>query len=164
MENDIYLCRWSSSLLTSVCYTFSCTGNNTDPGILPRSLDVLFNSVEAQLDESGRFQPNMFSSVIRLSEDDIARGVKVSCLYTADWLIVPAKFKGMREWFRWITVGMNVYQPFSIEVSFANGLFCFRKKETWWWWAPTQRRQPAIPPTQQSTLPSARKPRFSVVI
>ena len=29
------------------------------------------------MDESGRFQPNMFSSVTRLSDEDVARGAKV---------------------------------------------------------------------------------------
>ena len=62
--------------VTNSGQTYTIQGTKKEPGILPRSLDVLFNSVEAQLDESGRFRPHMFSGVTRLSDQDVARGAK----------------------------------------------------------------------------------------
>ena len=50
--------------------TYTVTGPPSDPGILPRSLDVIFNSIDHQQLSSVSVKPKHFSEVVYLSKDE----------------------------------------------------------------------------------------------
>ena len=53
------------------------TGNPKDAGILPRALDVLFNSISGQQWEPMNLKPKMFMGVQRLTSDEELKERKV---------------------------------------------------------------------------------------
>lgn len=53
--------------------TFTIQGTNEEPGILPRALDVIFNSVGSQQTVSLELKPNCFNRVIQMKEKDIRK-------------------------------------------------------------------------------------------
>lgn len=55
---------------TNAGKTYTVTGPHSDPGILPRSLDVIFNSIEAKQLMNVATKPKYYSEVTYLSEED----------------------------------------------------------------------------------------------
>ena len=51
--------------------TYTVTGTPSDPGILPRSLDVIFNSIDHQQLSSVSVKPKHFSEVVYLSKEEV---------------------------------------------------------------------------------------------
>ena len=63
----------SLSLLPSlppIGKTYTVTGTPSDPGILPRSLDVIFNSIDQQQLSSVSVEPKHFSELVPLSKEE----------------------------------------------------------------------------------------------
>ena len=58
------------SHLSSIGKTYTVTGTPSDPGILPRSLDVIFNSIDQQQLSSVSVKPKHFSELIHLSKEE----------------------------------------------------------------------------------------------
>ncbi|XP_014668542.1 PREDICTED: kinesin-like protein KIF20B isoform X2 [Priapulus caudatus] len=58
--------------VTNAGKTYTIQGNQSDEGILPRSLDVIFNSVVDKQYESMNLKPRCFQDVVRLSEEQEA--------------------------------------------------------------------------------------------
>ena len=52
--------------------THTIQGNNNQPGILPRALDVIFNSIGKQQMVSLEMKPNCFNRVVQMKDKDIA--------------------------------------------------------------------------------------------
>ena len=50
--------------------TYTVTGTPTDPGILPRSVDVIFNSIDQQQLSHVLVKPRHFSEVVYLSKEE----------------------------------------------------------------------------------------------
>ena len=50
--------------------TYTVTGTPSDPGILPRSLDVIFNSIDQQQLSSVSVKPKHFSELVHLSKEE----------------------------------------------------------------------------------------------
>lgn len=80
----------------------STTGEPKDAGILPRALDVLFNSISNKQCHSMNLKPKMFTDVVKLSPDQVEYERKIkektlklsneevtniwcSLSYTIDW-------------------------------------------------------------------------------
>lgn len=72
-ENISNLCK-TSVLLYMLCSgkTYTVTGTPSDPGILPRSLDVIFNSIDHHQLSTVSVKPKHFSEVAYLSKDEAA--------------------------------------------------------------------------------------------
>lgn len=73
MNRSSSLCRVTPSPLCALHHlgkTYTITGTSSDPGILPRSLDVIFNSVEQRHFSSVDLKPRHFSDVVILSKED----------------------------------------------------------------------------------------------
>lgn len=51
------------------------TGTSAEPGILPRSLDLIFNSVSPQQMSSLELRPKNFSEAVYLTEEEVASEV-----------------------------------------------------------------------------------------
>ena len=51
--------------------TYTVTGTPTDPGILPRSLDLIFNSISPQKLSSLQLRPKNFSEVVYLTDEEM---------------------------------------------------------------------------------------------
>ena len=51
--------------------TYTIQGTSTDGGILPRALDVIFNSISGQQWDSMIFRPEMFCNVSKLTKAEI---------------------------------------------------------------------------------------------
>ena len=65
-----------------VCKTFICVylfdlGDASDAGILPRSLDVIFNSIANKQLESVQFKPKCFCDVTRLTTEQSEQEMKI---------------------------------------------------------------------------------------
>ncbi|GFO47821.1 kinesin-like protein [Plakobranchus ocellatus] len=63
--------------VTSSGKTYTIQGKPQDAGILPRSLDVLFNSIEGKQISNPRLKPEMFNGVVRLSADEVLTELKI---------------------------------------------------------------------------------------
>ena len=50
--------------------TYTVTGTATEPGILPRSLDLIFNSVSPHQLSSLQLRPRYFSEAVYLTEEE----------------------------------------------------------------------------------------------
>ena len=57
--------------------TYTIQGSSTDGGILPRALDVIFNSIGNQQWDSMIFRPEMFCSVSKLTSEEMAKEEKI---------------------------------------------------------------------------------------
>ena len=55
--------------------TYTVTGTSAEPGILPRSLDLIFNSVSPQQMSSLELRPKNFSEAVYLTEEEVASEV-----------------------------------------------------------------------------------------
>lgn len=53
--------------------TYTVTGTPTEPGILPRSLDLIFNSISPQQLSSLQLKPKNFSGAVYLTEDEMTK-------------------------------------------------------------------------------------------
>ena len=53
--------------------TYTIQGTNNDPGILPRALDVIFNSIGTQQMLSLDLKPNCFNRVVQMKEKDVTK-------------------------------------------------------------------------------------------
>lgn len=51
--------------------TYTVTGTPTEPGILPRSLDLIFNSISPQQLSSLQLKPKNFSEVVYLTDEEM---------------------------------------------------------------------------------------------
>ena len=58
---------------TSSGKTYTIQGSAADPGILPRALDVIFNSVGDKLLTTMDVRPNCFNRVVQMKEKDVAK-------------------------------------------------------------------------------------------
>lgn len=56
---------------------FSTTGKPKDAGILPRALDVIFNSINGKQWPNNRLKPKMFMDVMKLSTDQAEEDLKI---------------------------------------------------------------------------------------
>ncbi|KAL3861886.1 hypothetical protein ACJMK2_007900 [Sinanodonta woodiana] len=63
--------------VTSSGKTYTIQGNPSDAGVLPRALDVLFNSISGKQWGHMNLKPTMFTDVIRLTEDEELREKKL---------------------------------------------------------------------------------------
>ncbi|KAK3583753.1 hypothetical protein CHS0354_022786 [Potamilus streckersoni] len=63
--------------VTSSGKTYTIQGNPSDAGVLPRALDVLFNSISGKQWSHMNLKPTMFTDVIRLTEDEELREKKI---------------------------------------------------------------------------------------
>lgn len=52
-------------------------GNSCDPGILPRSLDVMFNSFEGKQYTAMNLKPRFFQDVVRLTDEEEAKEITI---------------------------------------------------------------------------------------
>ncbi|XP_021361015.1 kinesin-like protein KIF20B isoform X2 [Mizuhopecten yessoensis] len=57
--------------VTSSGKTYTIQGKPSDAGVLPRALDVLFNSINGKQMEGMKLKPNMFTDVMKLSSVDV---------------------------------------------------------------------------------------------
>lgn len=95
--------------------TYTVTGNPTNPGLLPRLLDVLFNSIQdGKLLTDVKFKPKHFSEVTYPSEQELASEralkesllsrVSVNCLVIGlIWLLLGCEEDVIIE--QWIVTG-----------------------------------------------------------
>ena len=58
-------------------FFFNFSGKAHDAGILPRSLDVLFNSISGKQIYDPSMKPEMFSDVVKLSADEVLEEKKI---------------------------------------------------------------------------------------
>ncbi|XP_052081873.1 kinesin-like protein KIF20B isoform X2 [Mytilus californianus] len=63
--------------VTSSGKTYTIQGKPKDAGILPRALDVLFNSINGKQWPNNNLKPKMFMDVTRLSSDQAAQEIKI---------------------------------------------------------------------------------------
>ena len=77
---DIYPVPFNSRIvfksfkLITAGKTYTVTGTPTNPGLLPRTLDVVFNSVQDQkLLTDVKFRPKHYSEVMYLNDDELER-------------------------------------------------------------------------------------------
>lgn len=59
--------------ISAVGKTYTVTGTPTEPGILPRSLDLIFNSISPQQLSSLQLRPKNFSDVAYITEEEMER-------------------------------------------------------------------------------------------
>ena len=81
-----------SSWKLIVCAEISLTtGNPKDAGILPRALDVLFNSIHGKQLDNESLKPHMFNDVQKLSpeQQQVNAKVKEAVLKLADTEVGP---------------------------------------------------------------------------
>ena len=54
-----------------------CVGTETNPGIVPRSLDVIFNSVKKQLSCDASIKPRYYCDATHLSVSELIEEMKI---------------------------------------------------------------------------------------
>lgn len=59
--------------VSTIGKTYTVTGTSTEPGLLPRSLDVVFNTIDQRQFSSVAIRPKHFSDVAHLSERETER-------------------------------------------------------------------------------------------
>lgn len=60
-------------IMHAIGKTYTVTGTPTEPGILPRSLDLIFNSISPQQLSSLQLKPKNFSEVVYLTDKEMER-------------------------------------------------------------------------------------------
>lgn len=69
---DISLCSKLDSLRKCDCnYLIIFVGTHQEPGIIPRAINVLFNSIHGKESLTCRFKPYMVSRVVRLDDKTV---------------------------------------------------------------------------------------------
>lgn len=59
--------------MSAVGKTYTVTGTPMEPGILPRSLDLIFNSLSPQQLSSLQLKPKNFSEVVYLTDHEVEK-------------------------------------------------------------------------------------------
>lgn len=78
MFEEVYILIGRVEQLTEVIVlTLSLPGNTSDAGILPRALDVLFNSISGQQWEPMNLKPKLFVGVQKLNAEGELRERKI---------------------------------------------------------------------------------------
>jgi len=67
---NFLICPFTVQLVLNIIYvSINRPGNPKDAGVLPRALDVLFNSIQNRQWDGMNLKPKMFMDVTRLSAD-----------------------------------------------------------------------------------------------
>ncbi|CAD5113019.1 DgyrCDS2221 [Dimorphilus gyrociliatus] len=57
--------------------TYTIQGDSTNPGLLPRSIDIIFNTLHDSIDKEPKIRPTMFSDVVYLSAAQLQAEIKL---------------------------------------------------------------------------------------